>query len=151
VTVTETTTEAGEPRGTIVVEADRHGSVEVSPEEVPGLIDELPAIAALAAHSGEVTVHGARELRVKESDRISTLVTGFRNLGIDADEYPDGFVIRGNGAPRGGAADANGDHRMAMSFAIAALAGQGPSRIDGSDAVVISYPGFWDTLERLVA
>lgn len=151
VTVTETATEAGEPRGTIVVEADRHGSVEVRPDEVPGLIDELPAIAALAAHSGEVVVHGAKELRVKESDRITTLVTGFRNLGIDADEFPDGFVIRGTGAPRGGAADAAGDHRMAMSFAIAALVGQAPSRVDGSDAVIISYPGFWETLERLVA
>jgi 3-phosphoshikimate 1-carboxyvinyltransferase len=151
VTVSETATEAGEPRGTIVVEADRHGSVEVQPSEVPGLIDELPAIAALAAHSGEVVVRGARELRVKESDRIATLVAGFRALGIDADEFPDGFVIGGHGAPAGGVADARGDHRMAMAFAVAALAGHGPSRVDGSDAVGISYPSFWETLERLVA
>lgn len=151
VTVVETATEAGEPRGTIHVEADRHGTVEVHPSEVPGLIDELPAIAALAAHSGQVVVRGARELRVKESDRITTLVTGFRALGIDADEYPDGFIIRGNGAPAGGVAQAQGDHRMAMAFAVAALAGHGASRVDGSDAVVISYPEFWETLERLVA
>lgn len=150
VTVTETATEAGEPRGTIVVEADRHGSIEVQPAEVPGLIDELPAIAALAAHRGEVIVRGARELRVKESDRIATLVAGFRALGIDADEYPDGFAVRGNGAPSGGVANAQGDHRMAMAFAIAALAGHGPSQVDGSDAVGISYPSFWETLERLV-
>jgi 3-phosphoshikimate 1-carboxyvinyltransferase len=151
VTVTDTHTEAGEPRGLIVVEADRHGSVEIAPAEVPGLIDELPAIAALAAHSGEVIVRGARELRVKESDRIATLVTGFQALGIAAEEYPDGFAIRGGGAARGGVARAQGDHRMAMSFAIAALAGSGPSRVEGSDAVVISYPGFWETLERIVA
>ncbi len=151
VTVTETHAEAGEPRGTIVVEADRHGSVQIAPDEVPGLIDELPAIAALAAHGGEVVVHGARELRVKESDRIATLVTGFRALGIDADEYPDGFAIRGGGPPSGGAAHARGDHRMAMAFAIAALAGSAPSRVEGSDAVIISYPGFWETLERIVA
>lgn len=151
VTVTETATEAGEPRGTVVVEADRHGTVEIASAEVPGLIDELPAIAALAAHRGDVIVRGAKELRVKESDRIATLVAGFRALGIDADEFPDGFAIHGSGAPAGGLAHAQGDHRMAMAFAIAALAGRGPSRVEGSDAVGISYPGFWEALERLVA
>jgi 3-phosphoshikimate 1-carboxyvinyltransferase len=144
--------EAGEPRGTVVVEADRTGTVEISPEEVPGLIDELPAIAALAAHGGEVSVRGAAELRVKESDRISALVAGFRALGIDADERADGFLVRGPSGrrPAGGVADARGDHRMAMAFAIAALAAEGPSRIDGAQVVDISYPGFFETLERLV-
>jgi 3-phosphoshikimate 1-carboxyvinyltransferase len=142
---------AGEPRGTIVVEGDRAGAVEISPAEVPGVIDELPAIAALAAHGGEVSVRGAAELRHKESDRIAALVAGFRGLGIDADERADGFLIHGAGAPSGGVADARGDHRMAMAFAIAALAARSPSRIEGSDAVVISYPGFFETLDRLVA
>ena len=142
---------AGEPLGTIVVTGDRLGSLDIAPEEVPGLIDELPAISALAARGGRVTIHGAGELRVKESDRITTLVTGFRNLGIPAEEHADGYTIAGNGSPTGGVADAGGDHRMAMSFAIAALSAQGPSRIDGSDAVVISYPGFFETLKRLVA
>jgi 3-phosphoshikimate 1-carboxyvinyltransferase len=150
VTVVETTSEAGEPRGTITVEADRHGSVAIDAAEVPGLIDELPAIAALAAHGGDVVVRGAGELRVKESDRIAALVAGFRALGIDADEYSDGFIVHGAGAPSGGVADAQGDHRMAMAFAIAALGARGPSRIEGSDVVSISYPGFFDTLERLV-
>jgi 3-phosphoshikimate 1-carboxyvinyltransferase len=118
---------------------------------VPGLIDELPAIGALAAHGGEVTVHGAGELRVKESDRITTLVAGFRNLGIEATEHEDGFTVHGSGAPKGGVAEAAGDHRMAMAFAIAALAARGPSHIQGSDSVVISYPGFFETLQRLVA
>jgi 3-phosphoshikimate 1-carboxyvinyltransferase len=140
----------GEPSGTIVVEADRFGSVEIAPDEVPILIDELPAIAALAAHDGEVTVRGAGELRVKESDRIAALVAGFRGLGISADERPDGFAVRGSGAPSGGIADARSDHRMAMAFAIAALAGRAPSRIEGADAVVISYPEFFETLARLV-
>ncbi len=99
------------------------------------LIDELPAIAALAANGGEVSVRGAAELRVKESDRIAALVAGFRALGIDADERPDGFVVRGSGAPAGGVADARGDHRMAMAFAIAALAAERPSRVEGADAV----------------
>lgn len=142
---------AGEPLGTIVVTGDRLGSLDIAPEEVPGLIDELPAISALAARGGRVTIHGAGELRVKESDRITTLVTGFRNIGIPAEEHADGYTIAGNGSPTGGVADAGGDHRMAMSFALAALSAQGPSRIEGSDAVVISYPGFFETLQRLVA
>ena len=151
VEVHETGSSAGEARGTVVVTGDRTGSIEIAPEEVPGLIDELPAIAALAAHGGEVSVRGAAELRVKESDRIAVLVAGFRALGISAEERPDGFAVRGEGAPSGGVADARGDHRMAMAFAIAALAARSPSTIEGSDAVVISYPGFFDILGRLVA
>jgi 3-phosphoshikimate 1-carboxyvinyltransferase len=151
VEVHETGCIAGEARGTIVVTSDRTGAIEITPVEVPALIDELPAIAALAAHGGEVSVRGAAELRVKESDRIATLVAGFRALGISAEERPDGFAVRGAGAPSGGVADARGDHRMAMAFAIAALAARGPSRIEGSDSVVISYPGFFEALARLVA
>jgi 3-phosphoshikimate 1-carboxyvinyltransferase len=151
VEVRQTSSAAGEPLGTIVVAGDQTRSVEIAPEEVPGLIDELPAIAALAAHGGEVSVRGAAELRVKESDRIAALVAGFRALGINADERPDGFVVQGTGAPSGGVADACGDHRMAMAFAIAALAARAPSRIEGADAVAVSYPDFFATLDRLVA
>ena len=142
---------AGEPVGTIVVAADRTGAVAITPEEVPILIDELPAVAALAAAGGEVSVHGATELRVKESDRIAALVAGFRALGIEADERPDGFVVRGSGTPAGGVADARGDHRMAMAFAIAALAAERPSRVEGADVVDVSYPGFFETLAGLVS
>jgi 3-phosphoshikimate 1-carboxyvinyltransferase len=150
VVVQPTSTTAGEPCGTITVTGDRTGTVEIAPAEVPALIDELPAIGSLAAHGGEVVVRGAEELRVKESDRIAVLVAGFRALGIDAEERPDGFAIRGSGQPAGGVADAHGDHRMAMAFAVAALAANAPSRIEGSDAVAISYPGFFQTLKQLV-
>jgi 3-phosphoshikimate 1-carboxyvinyltransferase len=144
---------AGEPRGTITVEGDRIGRLDIAAEEVPGIIDELPAIAALAVHGAEVSVRGAAELRVKETDRIAALVAGLRGLGISADERPDGFVAGETGRSTAGAgeADARGDHRMAMAFAIAALAGPSPSRIIGADSVVISYPGFFETLGRLVA
>jgi len=144
---------AGEPRGTITVEGDRIGRIDIAPEEVPGLIDELPAIAALAGHGAEVSVRGAAELRVKETDRIAALVAGLRALGISADERPDGFVAGepGRSTVGTGPADARGDHRMAMAFAIAALAGESPSQIVGAESVVISYPGFFDTLGRLVA
>jgi 3-phosphoshikimate 1-carboxyvinyltransferase len=148
--------DAGEPRGTITVEGTGRGSVEIAPAEVPALIDELPAIAALGAHGGEVAVRGAAELRVKESDRIAALVAGFRALGIDADEHADGFTVHRPAVdgrtqrPRGGTADAQGDHRMAMAFAIAALGADQPSTILGADAVAISYPDFFETLGRLV-
>jgi 3-phosphoshikimate 1-carboxyvinyltransferase len=140
-----------EPRGDVVVEHDRRESLVIRPDEVAGLIDELPAIAALAAHGGEVSISGAGELRVKESDRIAALVAGFRALGIDADEHADGLTVAvGQTRPRGGTADAQGDHRMAMAFAIAALAAEQPSTIVGADSVDISYPGFFETLAGLV-
>ena len=149
-----TADDGGEPQGTVLVEYDRVHPIEIRPDEIPGLIDELPAIAALAAHGGHVTVSGAAELRVKESDRIAALVAGFRALGLDADERPDGFMVAGGAAasgrrPKGGVADARGDHRMAMAFAIAALGADRPSTIEGADAIVVSYPGFFDTLGRL--
>ncbi len=153
VTVQQDAVASGEePRGSVIVEhADVH-PLTIEPDEVPGLIDELPALAALAAHGAEVTVAGASELRVKESDRIAALVSGFRALGVDADERPDGFSIRGpsGGRPSGGAADACSDHRLAMAFAIAALAAERESRIDGADTVAVSYPGFFETMEGLV-
>ncbi|HMD33789.1 MAG TPA: 3-phosphoshikimate 1-carboxyvinyltransferase [Vicinamibacterales bacterium] len=150
VDVTEETVDAGEPRGTVTVAYDHTRTLAIAPDEVPALIDELPAIAALAAVHGEVVVRGAAELRVKESDRIAVLVAGFRALGVDADERPDGFIVHGSGSPpRGGVADARGDHRMAMAFAVAALAARQPSTVEGADAVVISYPGFFQMLHQL--
>jgi 3-phosphoshikimate 1-carboxyvinyltransferase len=146
---------AGEPSGTVIVEGNETRAIDISPAEVPGLIDELPAIGAMASLGGAVTVRGATELRVKESDRIATLVAGFRALGVDAVELADGFAIRGgptpSGPPAGGRADACGDHRMAMAFAVAALGAAGPSVIEGADSVDISYPGFFETLDRLIA
>ncbi len=140
---------SAEPAGTIVV---RHGSrrpVEIQPAEVPELIDELPALAAAATHGGGLSVTGAAELRVKESDRISALVAGLRALGAEVEEFPDGFRVGGGRALTGGVADAVGDHRLAMAFAIAALGASGDTRILGSEAVEVSYPGFFDALEEL--
>jgi 3-phosphoshikimate 1-carboxyvinyltransferase len=88
-------------------------------------------------------------LRVKESDRIAALVAGLRALGADVDEYDDGFSVSGARRLLGGVADAAGDHRLAMAFAVAALGAEGDSRIRGAESVSVSYPGFFDTLERL--
>ena len=88
-------------------------------------------------------------MRVKESDRISALVRGFRALGADVEEFSDGFHLRGSRRLDGGEADAAGDHRLATAFAIAALGAAAPSHISGADSVAISYPEFFRTLEAL--
>jgi 3-phosphoshikimate 1-carboxyvinyltransferase len=115
------------------------------------VIDELPALAAMATHGGEITVRGAGELRVKESDRISALVAGLRALGADADELPDGFHVRATRPLKGGVADAVGDHRLAMAFAVAALGATGTTTILGASAVDVSYPDFFAVLGSLTA
>jgi len=143
--------QAGEPIGTIAV---RHGDLvaaEITPDEVPGVIDELPVLAALATHGGELTVSGAQELRVKESDRISALADGLRRMGGEIDEQPDGFHVRGRNRLRGGEVDAKNDHRLAMAFAIAALGASGPTVIHDAGAAAVSYPEFFSVLESLRA
>jgi 3-phosphoshikimate 1-carboxyvinyltransferase len=139
-----------EPIGTIHIRYRDPVPFEIAPEEVPGLIDEIPGLAALAAMQpgGRMTVRGAGELRVKESDRIAMLARGFGSLGIKVEEYEDGFTIHG-GPPSGGQADAAGDHRLAMAFAIAGSRARGPVHITGADAVAVSYPGFFDELEQI--
>ncbi len=143
---------SGEPSGSIRVRAGTPQSFEITPAEVPLMIDEIPGLAAMAAMQPGVrmTVRGAKELRVKESDRITMLARGFAGLGIRVDEYEDGFTIYG-GPPAGGEADAAGDHRLAMAFAIAGSRATGPVNIIGADAVDVSYPGFFDELERIAA
>jgi 3-phosphoshikimate 1-carboxyvinyltransferase len=148
--VTPTGTSGTEPVGTIRV---RHGgftSTTITPDEVPGVIDELPALAALAAQGGELTVSGAGELRVKESDRITSLADGLRQLGASIDEREDGFHVVGRRLT-GGRADARGDHRLAMAFAIAALGASGPSVIDDAEVADVSYPEFFTILNSLRA
>ena len=148
-TVNQTAT--GEPVGTVKV---RHGGLvklEIGPGEVPGVIDELPVLAALATHGGGLRVSGAQELRVKESDRISALADGFHRMGGEIDERPDGFHVRAARQLRGGEVDARNDHRLAMAFAIAALGASGPTTIHDAGAVAVSYPEFFSVLESLRA
>jgi len=139
----------GEPSGRVRVRYGQPRALTLGAEQVPYLIDEIPALAAWASHGGELHVTGAGELRVKESDRISALVRGFQALGADVEELSDGFHLRGTRRLCGGEADAAGDHRLAMAFAIAALGAESPSVINGADSVAISYPEFFATLESL--
>jgi 3-phosphoshikimate 1-carboxyvinyltransferase len=141
----------GEPVGTITVRYGGLASTEIAPREVPGVIDELPVLGALATHGGELHVTGARELRVKESDRISALADGFRRMGGDIEEFPDGFHISGRERLKGGEVDARHDHRLAMAFAIAALGASGPTVIHDAGAAAVSYPEFFSVLESLRA
>jgi 3-phosphoshikimate 1-carboxyvinyltransferase len=143
--------DAREPVGTIRVQHGALGRTTIAPCDVAGVIDELPVLAALATHGGELDVSGAAELRVKESDRIAALAEGLRGLGAEVDERPDGFQIRGARRLRGGTADARGDHRLAMAFAVAALGASGPSTILDAGAAAVSYPEFFSVLESLRA
>lgn len=149
VTITPGAPLAGEPGGDIRV---RHGEIRpftIEPAEVPRVIDEIPALAALATFGGAMTVRGASELRVKESDRISAFVSGLRALGGQAVEHEDGFSVDGSTRLTGGTVDACEDHRLAMSFAIMLLGAQHSGIVVGADSARISYPGFFDDLVGL--
>jgi 3-phosphoshikimate 1-carboxyvinyltransferase len=151
VTTTPTDTWHGEPVGRVRVTTGEQRDVVITPAEVPQLIDELPALAALATFGGSIEVRGAAELRVKESDRITALVEGLRAMGADAEEWPDGFAVRGSRRLTGGAVDACHDHRLAMTFAVAALGAEGPTEITGAEMASVSFPGFFETIDRLRA
>jgi 3-phosphoshikimate 1-carboxyvinyltransferase len=151
ITIEETHRTGGESVGRIHVRHGHHGHATLGAADVPDLIDELPVLAARAALGGSLEVSGASELRVKESDRIAQLVNGFRTLGVDAEERPDGFVINGRRRPTGGQVDAAHDHRLVMAFTIVGLGATGPTLISGADAVAVSYPAFVEDLGRLVS
>ncbi|HUK44494.1 MAG TPA: 3-phosphoshikimate 1-carboxyvinyltransferase [Gaiellaceae bacterium] len=123
----------------------------VEREEVPRLVDELPLVALLGAFAhGTTTVTGAEELRAKETDRIETVTTALRAIGVHIQARPDGFTIRGVPArPRGGTVDAAGDHRIAMLAAISGVTSREGVRIVGPECAAISYPGFYDVLANL--
>jgi 3-phosphoshikimate 1-carboxyvinyltransferase len=142
---------AGEPAGRLRVAFGNPRSFAVDPAEVPGLIDEIPALGALAAmgpEGTELVVRGAGELRVKESDRITAFATGLRAMGAEVEEFEDGFHLRARPL-RGAVVDAADDHRLAMAFAVAATRASSPTTITGASSVDVSYPGFFDTLEAL--
>ena len=138
-----------EPYGTVTVRHRELKDIVIAPEEVPGVIDELPVLAALATHGGGLTVSGAEELRVKESDRISSLADGLRRMGATIEEQRDGFRVEARARLRGGEVDALNDHRLAMAFAVAALGADGPTVIHDAGAAAVSYPQFFDVLESL--
>lgn len=139
----------GEPVGDIVVSPSSLRATSVGADEVPSLIDEIPAIAVMAARAeGTTTITGAAELRVKESDRITAVVSNLRAVGVDAEELPDGLVVQGTDRPLAGTVQSLHDHRIAMSFGLLDPAGAAVT-IDDRDVVSVSFPGYWGLLEEL--
>ena len=144
---------AGEPFGDVTVHASSLRATSITPDEVPSCIDELPVLAVAAAvATGRTIIAGAEELRVKESDRIATVATMLRQLGVEVTETPDGMIIDGLGVGsrfRGGQTIASsGDHRVAMAGGVAALLADGELSIDDAHAATISFPRFFDMLEE---
>ena len=140
----------GEPIGNIEIHGAQLKGTTLLPEEIPNLIDEIPVIAVAAALAeGETHIRNARELRVKETDRITTTVENLRKMGVDVEEFEDGMTIHGCDKLKGAHLESHGDHRIAMAFAIAGLFASGETIIRGTDCINTSYPGFAHHLEAI--
>ncbi len=142
--------ECGEDVGDLVVKSSDLRGIEINGEDIPRAIDELPIIATAACFAeGRTVITDAKELRVKETDRIKAVVSEFSKLGADITELKDGMIINGSQQLEGNICDSWGDHRIAMSLAIAATLSSGETTINNSECVNISYPEFFDTLSVL--
>jgi 3-phosphoshikimate 1-carboxyvinyltransferase len=136
-----------EPVADLVASPARLIGTEVSAEEIPAMIDEIPVLAILAARAeGETTITGAEELRVKESDRIAALAENLRAIGVEVRELPDGLVVQGTDAPLAGKVKCFDDHRIAMAFGVLAALPGNEIEIDDPGIAGVSYPRFWDEL-----
>ena len=141
---------AGEPVGDVAVTAGSLRGTVVTADEVPTLLDEIPVLAALAARAeGETRFEGVAELRVKETDRVAALARNLEALGVDVEEGPDTLAVRGTDRLMSGTVDAFGDHRIAMAFGVLGAIPGNEIRIRGGGVVGISYPKFWEELERV--
>jgi 3-phosphoshikimate 1-carboxyvinyltransferase len=131
----------------------RHAPVRggvIEKELTAALIDEIPVLAVLGAASEHgLVIRDAQELRIKETDRIATVADNFQRMGVEVEVTPDGMSIPGKQKFRAAAFDSFGDHRIAMAFAVASLAGDGDSTIENADAASVSFPEFWNILEKL--
>lgn len=139
-----------EPVGDLFIETSSLIGIDITEEWIPKLIDELPLLAVLATQAEGVTrVTGAKELRVKETDRIATISSELRKLGVKVEELEDGFIITGKQKISGGIVDTHGDHRIGMSMAVAGLIAQDYIIIENSGAINISYPNFFEDLSKI--
>jgi 3-phosphoshikimate 1-carboxyvinyltransferase len=144
---TEKRTVAGEETATIVVMPRKLSGIRIGADDVPSMIDELPLLACVAAASGvDLDVSGAEELRVKESDRISVVVSNLRAIGAVAEERRDGFKVSGRVGPLRGKVVTHGDHRIAMAFGVIGVLDGNRIEIDDRECVAISYPRIRDSV-----
>lgn len=151
ISVTQLEEHCGELVGTVKVEGGALKGATIAGSDTAALIDELPVLAAIAPYSREgIHIQDAAELRVKESDRIRVVAQNLRAMGARVEERPDGLLVPGGQRLRGGEIDSQGDHRIAMAFAVAALGAEGETRITNADAADVSYPGFFRDLAVVV-
>ncbi|MDQ6695517.1 MAG: 3-phosphoshikimate 1-carboxyvinyltransferase [Chloroflexota bacterium] len=143
--------ENGEPVADIELRYAPLRGISISAEEVPGMVDELPVLAVVASQAqGTTEVRGAGELRVKETDRIATTVSELRTMGSHIEALEDGFIVHGPTTLKGGMVSSHGDHRLAMSLAMAALAAEGPTEVEDTACIDDSFPGFEQALSSLL-
>jgi 3-phosphoshikimate 1-carboxyvinyltransferase len=151
VSVTQLEEIHGELVGTLQVEGGGLKGATIAGADTAAVIDEIPVLAAIAPYTEQgIEVRNAKELRVKESDRIAALATNLRRMGAQVEEREDGLKIPGGQSLHGAEVESFGDHRIAMAFSIAALRAEGDTLIRGSECAAISYPAFFSTLESLV-
>ncbi|HEY2572752.1 MAG TPA: 3-phosphoshikimate 1-carboxyvinyltransferase [Verrucomicrobiaceae bacterium] len=137
----------GEPAGNVIVKGGDLNATVIGGTEIPNVIDEIPVLAVAAALArGQTVIRDARELRVKESDRIAVVAHNLRLMGVPVDEFEDGMEITGGGPLTAAEIDSHGDHRIAMAFAIAGLFANGMTVIKNTDCIATSYPGFENDL-----
>ncbi len=142
---------SGEPVADVIVRAEDLRGIEVRGDQVPRMIDEFPILAVVASQAqGRTVVSDAAELRVKETDRIANTALELRKLGANIEERPDGFVVAGPTPLVGTQVNSHGDHRLAMSLAIAGLVAEGETTIEGAECIADSFPGFEETLRVLM-
>jgi 3-phosphoshikimate 1-carboxyvinyltransferase len=152
ISVTQLEQAHGELRGTVQVQGGELRGVQLAGADTAALIDEIPVLAAIAPYTREgAEIRDARELRVKESDRIAAVAANLRAMGARLEERDDGLSIPGRQTLHGAKLPSFGDHRIAMAFAVAALRAEGDTEIEGADAAVISYPGFFNDLETITS
>ncbi|MFC1699160.1 3-phosphoshikimate 1-carboxyvinyltransferase [Candidatus Omnitrophota bacterium] len=143
---------AEEPKGTIRAQSSQLQALPITAGQIPALIDELPILMVAATQAqGETKIEGAGELRVKETDRIQSMLTNLTRLGAQIQTKGNDIIIRGPVKLRGNTVDSFGDHRTAMSMAIAGLVASGQTTITNADCVDISFPGFFSELKRLAS
>jgi len=142
----------GEDIGEISVRPAKFRGVRITAEQVPALIDELPLLACVAAGAGvDLEITGAAELRVKESDRIATVVHNLLAVGAAAEELPDGLRVRAGRRELAGTIDPRHDHRIAMAFGVLSAATGNRITVQNPECVAVSYPRFWDDLRSVIA
>ncbi|OAH55890.1 MULTISPECIES: 3-phosphoshikimate 1-carboxyvinyltransferase [Bacillaceae] len=147
----EKTSFKGEEIGTITVRTSKLKGTEISGALIPRLIDEIPVIALLATQAeGETIIRDAEELKVKETNRIDTVVDELKKLGADIEATDDGMIIRGKSKLHGGSVSSHGDHRIGMVMAIAALIADGEVKLENPEAIAVSYPEFFEHVNQLI-